>query len=284
MLDDHLKAPPAVLNHYTDSAGLLGIVKGRALWATHIKFLNDSREFIHALDIARGFLKRMKAQNDVNLVDALLNILDAFPASSCIISFTEDGDLLSQWRGYCRFGGYSLSFHTSKLMEAAAAQNYQLVQCIYDRNEQERLIEALLFDAVNEFPTFEAYGELGPSANEIARANLFAFNWFSLKMSRLASVMKDPAFREEREWRLVGPLFNANGKMGFRARGALVIPYDVFNLESNVPHAFQGVIDRVLVGPNPDQETALLGVQILHNWGDLSDAQIDVSTIPYRTP
>src|ERR1700733_4591483 len=39
------KAPPAVIYHYTSQAGLMGIVAEKAIWATNIHCLNDSREF-----------------------------------------------------------------------------------------------------------------------------------------------------------------------------------------------------------------------------------------------
>ena len=34
------------LHHYTDSSGLLGILKGKSLWLSNIQFLNDNSEFI----------------------------------------------------------------------------------------------------------------------------------------------------------------------------------------------------------------------------------------------
>jgi len=36
---------PSGLFHYTDAAGLQGIVKSGRLWATHIYYLNDTQEF-----------------------------------------------------------------------------------------------------------------------------------------------------------------------------------------------------------------------------------------------
>jgi hypothetical protein len=40
MLDDL----PEHLYHYTDAGGLYGILTSEVLWATHIAFLNDTRE------------------------------------------------------------------------------------------------------------------------------------------------------------------------------------------------------------------------------------------------
>jgi hypothetical protein len=50
-MDDH--PVPPLLYHYTDATGLLGIVQSRAIWATHIRYLNDAQEFDYAADLAR---------------------------------------------------------------------------------------------------------------------------------------------------------------------------------------------------------------------------------------
>src|SRR5229473_2809916 len=48
---------PRTLYHYTTQAGLLGIIKCRCLWTTNIFYLNDSREFNYALELAHADLK-----------------------------------------------------------------------------------------------------------------------------------------------------------------------------------------------------------------------------------
>ncbi len=44
-------AIPAELCHYTTCAALLGILESRTLYATHIRYLNDSQEFIGAVEV-----------------------------------------------------------------------------------------------------------------------------------------------------------------------------------------------------------------------------------------
>jgi hypothetical protein len=57
-------AAPAVLYHYTDQAGLIGITTtdtelGTAqLWATKIQYMNDATEFGLAISIARESLRK----------------------------------------------------------------------------------------------------------------------------------------------------------------------------------------------------------------------------------
>lgn len=51
-----LSQAPADLWHYTDAFGLQGILQGQRLWATNIRFLNDSQEVWHGLKLALGAL------------------------------------------------------------------------------------------------------------------------------------------------------------------------------------------------------------------------------------
>jgi len=47
-----------VLFHYTDTAGVLGIVGGNALWATKAVFLNDEGEIRHTAELVTRLYDR----------------------------------------------------------------------------------------------------------------------------------------------------------------------------------------------------------------------------------
>jgi hypothetical protein len=51
------KKPPPVLYHYTNDAGLAGIIESGQLWFSDIFALNDPSELRHGLGIAIGLLK-----------------------------------------------------------------------------------------------------------------------------------------------------------------------------------------------------------------------------------
>jgi hypothetical protein len=42
--------PPGILYHYTTQTGLLGIITSGEIWASHTQYLNDVREFPHAIE------------------------------------------------------------------------------------------------------------------------------------------------------------------------------------------------------------------------------------------
>jgi hypothetical protein len=53
-----LMSSTKVLYHYTTTDALLGILQAGSLWATDIRFLNDSTEFTFARDLFVNELRR----------------------------------------------------------------------------------------------------------------------------------------------------------------------------------------------------------------------------------
>ncbi|MCR9246015.1 MAG: DUF2971 domain-containing protein [bacterium] len=98
------RQPPPLLYHYTDWAGLQGIVQSGTLWATHYADLNDSAETSYSVK--------------------LLNRLTDDPANQVerdwyALSLTEESDLLSQWRAYSKGGsGFCIGFDAAALGRA----------------------------------------------------------------------------------------------------------------------------------------------------------------------
>jgi C-terminal processing protease CtpA/Prc len=64
--------PDGPLYHYTKQAGLLGIIRKKEIWATHTQYLNDTREFLHAVQLIRDELTVARAAHgDETVRDAL---------------------------------------------------------------------------------------------------------------------------------------------------------------------------------------------------------------------
>ena len=118
------------LFHYTDAAGLNGIIKTQTLWATHYKHLKDAEEVDHY------FKDRLPDVLGNNAGEAIANwrtklFVDDDPlAEPYITSFCTTSNekvkkhgLLSQWRGYSQGGGYAIVFETSDLMQLLEEEN-----------------------------------------------------------------------------------------------------------------------------------------------------------------
>jgi hypothetical protein len=98
--------PPGLLFHYTSSDGLVGILRAKEMWASNVAVLNDTKEIGHAIDYARNAIENKKRLGSVNASD--IRVLDEMHSYSpyaakryYVASFSEDRDLLSQWRAYC---------------------------------------------------------------------------------------------------------------------------------------------------------------------------------------
>ncbi|MEA3381268.1 MAG: DUF2971 domain-containing protein [Pseudomonadota bacterium] len=143
------------LFHYTSVDGLKGILDNESLWTTQIQYMNDSKEFSHAVDFALQIINRKKEQIDVDLMkyfEAMEQTLKSSNgARTFIFSMTENPDQLSQWRGYCGLGGYSVGFNRSFLEHLAHAQGYRLEKCLYNDAKKARVIEEVIDESVTFF-------------------------------------------------------------------------------------------------------------------------------------
>jgi hypothetical protein len=53
------RKPETPLYHYTTQRGLLGIISSKEIWVTHTQYLNDRRQFVHAIDLTREEVQRL---------------------------------------------------------------------------------------------------------------------------------------------------------------------------------------------------------------------------------
>jgi hypothetical protein len=60
-LKKFFRTPPPVLYHYSTQQGLLGIIRDKEIWASHTQYLNDVREFRHALDLVKEELSALSS-------------------------------------------------------------------------------------------------------------------------------------------------------------------------------------------------------------------------------
>lgn len=278
---------PPRLFHYTDQAGLLGILQEGALRCSDAHFLNDAREVRHAVDrlaqrveVFRADFERRDPQinDDEALLDDLLaraRWLLKYPL--CVFSLSVDPDLLSQWRAYCPDeGGYAIGFSTRRLKELAETQAFKLVRCIYDEERQDMELDELIREPVEAYQQEREDG--AAVSSELFRRHATSF---LTRFYQHAAAFKDQAFREEREWRLVAdPRAVQSQAMQFRAGASTPVPYIRFLLceESGQPLP----ISRVWVGPSPNPDLDLRVIKQLVDVYGLPGADVQASEIPYR--
>lgn len=276
------KTPDVPLYHYTSYGGFLGIVKSKSIWASNIHFQNDDEEFLHAIKIAGTVIDTISPNIsdpiESNFLAKLKVALDQITQVHIYVaSFSEDGDLLSQWRAYCpRGAGISISFRYDELKPILEAQGFFFAPCIYDRPRQELLMKELIEAQLNEFRA--ALPSHPTDAGVIGDNIAYRFKW---KFASQAPILKHPSFSEEREWRVISGMVPVDHpQVDFREGPYRLIPYFKLRLTENPADDIP--IKNLIIGPNPQKTLAwhavsmLMSNQKIKSWGSTP------SYIPYR--
>jgi hypothetical protein len=271
--------PNSPLYHYTQQSGFKGIVKDDVLWATHTQYLNDRREYSHAVDMVRDQIRAIRAFGDANLHDILQDMengLDGIETMNvCVCSFSEERDSLSQWRAYSgHSSGFSIGFEGNFLAQVAGREKWYLVPCIYDPKIQSDLVSALVQEVIEENVARESAGTrekvpLPPGGN------------LNAYLHRYAPILKDHSFREEREWRLISrPLICTSQAFDFREGHSMLIPY--FKLPLGLKSTALA-IHEIVVGPTPYPDQSSMSTQSFLEHHLLGSVPVVASQVPYRS-
>ncbi len=287
------KKPKITLFHYTTIDGLLGIFREKKIWATSVLHLNDKAEFSLAAGIFKNAIEELEkrlalpaaaaitpAGYKIDLRALFLSVLSHItdPALSTtltyVCSFSEKGDQLSQWRGYCPGGyGFSIGFDYSQLEKHIERQRCILAQCIYKEDEQRLFIDQYVKEAIEPILTSLNDENLGKRAPECLNELFYVL-----------PVLKHETFQEEKEWRLISSTFEAKStSVKFRAGKTTLIPYYEFELTDEKNEGQTLPIESITIGPTPNQTESLYAVKaLLNQYGMSKQVNVIHSKIPYR--
>jgi hypothetical protein len=263
--------PPPVLYHYTNRRGLQGIFKTRAIWASEARYLNDARELTTALDHVHAVLATRPSTELHTRMRAILDQMKEGQDTFVFSMSNDGGDELSQWRAYARSGsGYSVGFDAPAIKRTlvSASVTSHFAACEYDDAPQRVLMTEIIDSAE---AVINVHG--GDALDEAVRifASLFLMT---------APIIKDAAFRAEKEWRLVLPAFSAwDTRVEFYDSGRLLVPYWTVPLAATrapLP------ITEVVIGPTPHPELEARAVSAILTIAGLPKATVRKSTVPYR--
>ncbi|MFA4902336.1 MAG: DUF2971 domain-containing protein [Desulfobaccales bacterium] len=285
-----------ILYHYTSLEGVLGITLSKSIWATNILYLNDASELNYSLDMLKEQVDEFK--NDIpvdknwlyklNFFDKLIDKFNRLITNTKILgffvcSFSEEKDLLSQWRGYCAKGiGFSLGFELSKLRKCARQKNCLIRPCNYDKKKQISAIRKLISELSSQFDAVirnsSAVDQVNIDANELG---LLAE--FLIKFNEIAPTFKHPKFKEEKEWRIiVRRNFRSKGSIEsikFRTGPSMIVPYIEFPLPREEEDL---IINKIIVGPTHDSILSKASIEMLLKSKNVRFNEVQESTIPYR--
>jgi hypothetical protein len=268
-----------VLYHYTTLDALLSIVQHSALWATHIRYMNDTSEQNVLWNLLRkGAERRLQDQQCPNrewLTEVLQVTENPRQTDVFAVCFSKDGgNRLSQWRGYSQGRGVSIGFDISKLQQHCGAfcarwrssapeashGGALLLPAIYVGQPKS---DAHLDRVVGGW--LEGRSIMGNDQRQSPCTNVSFF----------AANTKHSALVEENEWRIMLLDHVVPQPMKFRTRGAMIVPYRDFDFQPSIIPA----IHNIIVGPSPHQKENRESIKRMTG---LSDEQIILSGTPYR--
>ena len=177
-----------IVYHYCSLDTFLKIIETQAIRLTDIRKSNDSAELRWLRIILRDLFKSkttLTTENDLN--DFLEYLEGNSPVYTLCLS--EDGDLLSQWRGYASDGhGVSIGF------------NRNILEGINNKSTPCNQLHAIGFSAIhyvsNGSDVLQALDcTLDGSSTKTTGQVLF-------ESQEKRILVKNKAFREEKEWRL----------------------------------------------------------------------------------
>ncbi|NMM91245.1 hypothetical protein B2J88_44255 [Rhodococcus sp. SRB_17] len=279
--------PQTPLYHYTDSAGLLGILaypekfkgapKGMTfgtLWATDANYLNDSEEVTYGSEIlAEELEKQADAPEQTPSVATKLRELaddvhenrfdmtwheqaqQAVPYVACLC---EDGDLLSQWRGYGDGGGgYAIVFTPATLTRfytvnadmVAYGDEFGLA-AMQLQDGPERII----YGHNDTRARMAEYAQEKVKSMKLVEAKVRDYSWDIYRLTALTALtqVKHDAFLEEAEWRFIEHDAGM-GKAEFRAGNIGLIPYTKLYFPITDGTHGDPTITEIVVGPGGDR-------------------------------
>ncbi len=263
------------------------MVAEKTLWATNIEYLNDTSEFKHGENVILETLKRWKRRQKSQFGDRakFFELIDNAPeffnaADLFVISLTEKRDQLSQWRGYTqKNSGYSIGFDTDQLQTLGwAIDKMQLVKCLYDEKLQRSFADKLIHGCLERFEQrlSQSNDKMTIRGLQPEIVELQVFSTF------VAASMKNAAFSEECEWRLLG-LRRDPSKLFFRSGTSSLIPYIQIKWRDADKNSDSNPIRSITVGPCPNPDLSTKAVNRLLASQELGGVTVHKSKIPYKS-
>ncbi|GAB4002232.1 hypothetical protein [Nocardioides ultimimeridianus] len=212
-----LEASPFSVFHYTDAAGLHGIVSGRTLWASGAAGLNDSAEVRQGWAAVAALLAELPATGAADLLRMRAEDPLQAPHEVFVLSASTRGDDAAQWRLYASSGaGYAVELDPSVGL-AVVEQQYlrnpppllatvtdfadvsRWNEVLYDRARVRVALQELVAKVDEELDGLPA-----PTGDPDVDDAWFVTETSAYKqMAELAHLIKEPGFSGESEMRVV---------------------------------------------------------------------------------
>jgi len=308
-----------ILYHYTSLPAFISIIENREFWFSESSLMKDTSEISYGYEIYKKkredilfYRTGVKKEFKLTVMDWLEIIDQALEKNDLKIfigSFSREGDLLSQWRAYCRNGGVAIGIADSTSFQRKIVDGFSGFQeCIYDETAIVKSLRAFLKDFVdglflvgnqeqpnlpNEFkPLLELIDlftdiitkslvkrqglDVGPDQLKTLRLfqNLLIFS--AMKLEYLLPRFKNKCFQEEREVRFSRILDPDDlKKIHHRPVNERIVSY------VKMPITIED-IQKVVIAPSPESGNQISIIQGMLKKHGFGNAEVVVSKIPLR--
>ena len=233
--DVTLQQSDELLYHYTSVESFVSIINCGELWASHIRYMNDTSEQRLMWDHVRARIKARIDAADESDRDRLL-LFQSLASSPLVVDiyvlcFSKDGgDRLSQWRGYGGSAGVAIGFDSMEFVKRCSA---------FTNAKSHNMQYPMGFAVLNSVHYIEPSGdERSKQITDVFIDNPDVTKFesqftkeevFARRVSLSSTSLKHKAFSDEQEWRVA--IFDLpEGSVRFRARKSMMIPYVPFDL------------------------------------------------------
>jgi Protein of unknown function (DUF2971) len=279
--------PPKIF-HYTDDVGLRGILETGTLRLTDIFYLNDPSELRHGckLDEFMTVAEAAGAEERPAIVEFAGKLAGRLQhdiprvANMFVLSFSEAGDDLAQWRAYADNGrGYALGFDARMLEDAfgKSGQGCSSFPVSYCESELRHMRQQII-DAVRPLITLHRGKAMTPDAQKKYLETLLTVcGW---QVMRVAVFFKHHAYTNEQEYRFQESFMRGTVlDIKYRTRPYTLIRYKEFDWRSAVPDSLK----KIVVGPaSADSDKARQFAEDCLRRYHVGAVKISCSPIPYR--
>lgn len=280
--------------HYTNGAGLLGIIENGTLRATHVACVNDSTETLYASRLYTKALAKLANNGKIDEREKqfLLRLIDDIgetpgqPANAAskffITCFSDSPDDVNQWLKYGgQHGenGYAIGFKADQL---PFDPHSLVVKVSYDSELHLKLAD----DAARSTLTFYREGLVGDRLADPTQWATEFFKAWDHALYRLTPLLKDACFSSELEFRMVHELQNTElsqikllQKETMLARYLDLKPNETFT--SRLPRL---PIAKVIVGPGRHQKISGVSLKTRLTQLGYQDVPVIFSERPVQRP
>lgn len=276
----------SLVYHYTSLAGLQGIIQDGGVWASDHRFMNDTEEFEHGVEITIQVLthcqRRPHDSRFSSVIDGVLHRLTTRkPEGNLVACFSIAQDSLEQWRGYGGMAGVALELgghHSPSTRPLFYGPDLLPRRVIYD----DRAKAALSLQTVRLFEDEYRRDRLAmPSYWPDDHDDQYV-KALSLRLLSLAALFKGKAFQREEEVRVVLSYESANrfGGVEFRPSPLGLIPFVNTGKRSGLTGKLP--LQRVIVGPSQHQASVLRSLRTFLDLKGYTETTVCPSQVPYR--